>query len=507
VSAISLSGKRVFRIKVLIGGTYLLFWALVLLGSVVWAGEDLRPRIDEILYKRVPKEAQFGLRVIQLFGPAGDSYGPQGKVLYSFQANELFAAASNTKLFATAAALARLGPDYEFKTRIYARGKINNGVLEGDLIILGSGDPNISGRFHKGDALAIPRQWARAIRDSGIKKVTGSIIADDRFFDRISINPHWSRQELTYWYAAPISALSFNDNCLGLTVTPVKPRGMWARVLKSPNTSYVNIIKTPRVIAKGRASLELHRRPRTNEVAVIGKIPAKSSPISLWVTVHNPPLYLGTVLKEALGRFGVKVLGRPRLVRKSEQIDYQELTLITEHKSTLAQSIKIANKRSQNFYAEQILKTLGKEVKGEGSWPAGLSAVAHFLAELGMEPGSYRMVDGSGLARGNRFSPMQVTTLLELMAAHPHAKVWKESLSRAGVDGTLRNRLRTPPYEGRVLGKTGTAGGISALSGYVLTTSGHTLAFSFLFNDFEGSSRPIKAIEDEILQVLVEWRP
>jgi len=485
----------------------LFFSSLLFLASVVWAGEDLRREIDEILYQRVPKEAEFGLRVIQLLDPTGGSYGPAGKVLYSFHADELFDAASNTKLFVTSAALARLGPDYEFTTRVYARGKIEKGVLTGDVILVGGGDPNISGRFYKGDALAIPRKWARAVRASGIKKITGSIIADDRFFDRAYINPHWPMQDLPYWYAAEISALSFNDNCLKLVVTPVKAERAWATVLKSPPTSYVEIKESPRVVAEGTATVNVYRIAGTNEVRVSGEIPDASRPISLWVSVHNPPLYLATVLKEELKRAGVKVDGKVRLVDANEEIDYARLTLITEHKSTLAQSIKIANKRSQNFYAEQILKTLGKEKKGEGSWPAGIRAVADFLGELGIAPGTYHMVDGSGLADGNRFSPMQITTLLELMAAHPHSQVWKESLSQAGLDGTMRSRLRRSPYQGRVLGKTGTAAGVSALSGYVHTTSGHTLAFSFLFNDFPGSSRPIKAIEDEILQLLVDWQP
>ena len=485
----------------------LLFCGLVFFATLARAEDDLHPKIDAILRNSRLEGTRFGIRVIHLPAHTGGLYRPEGEVLYSYRADELYAAASNTKLFATSAALVRLGPDYEFKTRIYARGKIEKGVLQGDLIILGAGDPNISGRFHQGNTLAIPRRWAKATRARGIKKITGSIIADDRFFDRIATHPKWPSEELSYWYAAPISALSFNDNCLKLIVTPAKSRHVRATVLKSPPTSYVKIKERPRVVAEGSSSLVIYRLPRTNTVGVGGEIPIGSSPVSLWVTVHNPPLYLATVFREELERSGVEVAGQVRLVEQNEQIDYKRLALISEHKSTLAQSIEIANKRSQNFYSEQILKTLGKEIKGKGSWLAGIRAVADFLEELGIEPGSYQMVDGSGLARENEFSPLQITTLLKFMAAEEFGQTWKESLSSAGVDGTLRNRLRRRPYKGRILGKTGTADEISTLSGYVNTLSGETLAFSFLFNDFEGSSQPIKAIEDQILQVLVQWRP
>ena len=485
----------------------LLFSALVFIATLARAGEDLRPTIDAILRGPALKGARFGLRVIHLPAHRGGLYRPKEKVLYSYRADELYAVASNTKLFATSAALVRLGPDYEFKTRIYARGEIKKGVLQGDLILLGGGDPNISGRFYNGDALTIPRRWAEATGARGIKKITGSIIADDRFFDRTATHPKWPRDELSYWYAAPISALSFNDNCLKLIVSPAKNVGGLATVLKSPRTSYVKIKKRLKTAAGGSPSLGLYRKPGTNQVGISGKMPLRSSPRSLWVTVHNPPLYLATIFKEELERSGVEVAGEVRLVKQNEVIDYKRLVLIAEHKSTLAQTIKIANKRSQNFYAEQILKTLGKEVKGQGSWPAGIRAAADFLEQLGIERGSYRMVDGSGLASGNRFSPLQITRLLKFMAAHEFAPIWKDSLSRAGLDGTLRSRLKKKPYQGRILGKTGTAARVSALSGYAITPSGETLAFCFLFNDFEGSSKPIKAIEDQILQVLVEWRP
>ena len=462
------------------------------------AGTRLENRISAILRKKALNNAKVGIHVISF---------KNNKILYKRNEEKLFSIASNTKLFTTAAALVYLGPKYEYKTVIYRNGKISpDGVLEGDIIIKGSGDPNISGRFNDGCVTAIPESWASKIKSAGINVVSGDIIADDRIFDREYTPPTWPGNQLSKWYCAEVGGVSFNDNCIDFKIAPGKKVGKLVKVSLEPNTAYVKISNNCKTTKKSSGrSYTIGRIPGTNDIILRGGIPVNISPRKGYVTIHNPGLYLATVFKEILERQGVKVRGIARLINSDEYSGTNNPRAITQTVSTMEQSVNIANTRSQNFYAEQILKTLGANLKGKGSFASGIEVIHDLMRSVGYKQGQYQMLDGSGLSRGNNFSPKMITSLLAYMYNHKYYHHFMQSLAVPGdKKGSLRNRLRGFSYKSRIRAKSGYIHGAIVLSGYIETMSDDVLAFSILVNNFKTSIKTVRDIQDSICKVLVE---
>lgn len=425
--------------------------------------------------------------------------------LFNYRDTDLFRVASNMKLFTTAAALVYLGPDFEYITSIGTNGIINaSGKLEGDVIIRGSGDPNLSGRFYNSNILAVPELWTNAFQRMGIVKVTGDIIADDRVFDRIYTNPNWPENQLSEWYCAPSCGISFNDNCVDITLVPDKKSGKATTLLIEPNTSYFTIshdcIYTTN---KKEHAYSIYRKPETNQIFIKGKFWINASPEKRWITVHNPALYLATVFKETLEKNGITTDGSVRLIDE-QYLDNSEWKEVARTTSTMEQTVFITNKRSQNFYAEQIMKTLGMQIKGRGTLKAGIEVLEDFIGKLGFDSHEYMIEDGSGLSKGNRFSPKIITSLLVYMNKHPYGKIFYDSLPISGSDGGLQRRMASPRYKNRIHAKTGYIAKTSALSGYIETQNGDTLAFSVLMNNFKNLSAAQK-IQDNICQTLMDF--
>jgi D-alanyl-D-alanine carboxypeptidase/D-alanyl-D-alanine-endopeptidase (penicillin-binding protein 4) len=455
-------------------------------------GKELAQQLLPLLSHNGLKGASVGINVISL---------PGKDTLFSHNSRELFAIASNMKLFTTTAALDSLGSQYQFKTGLYYRGNVEpTGRLIGDLIVRGGGDPNISGRFSGGRVTAHLEGWAEAITLVGIKEIEGDIVADASFFDAEWVHPCWPKDQLLSWYCAPISALSFNDNCVDITLQPgsdgraqveLEPKGCCFKVVNSCRVS--GNLDKPRV--------HIHKDPASGEIHVRGEITAKRKPLKYSIPVDNPPLFLVSVLREVLERKGIKVSGQPRLLGQTEPD--QTWNLITCTTSPMSQAVMVANTRSQNFYAEQILKTLGAEVKGKGSFTAGLEVIGELMFKLGYEPSQYQAADGSGLCRENRFSPEMITDLLAFMYQHTEREAFISSLPVAGTTGSLRKRLKEPQYAGKIRAKTGYISRVCALSGYVDTEGGETLAFSILVNDFKVAPAQIREFQDSVCRVLV----
>ena len=460
------------------------------------AEAPLREHLDRLFSDPALKGPKMSLRVV--------SVDRGGVVLYSYHAEETLIPASNVKLATTAAALHYLGPQYEFRTVLAAGGPIDaDGVLRGDLVVIGGGDPSISGRFFGGDATAVFSRWAEQLYGRGLREVTGDLLGDDRFFDRQYRHPSWPRGQEAYWYQAPIGALSLNDNCVEFTLTPTSP-GKPAQLRLNPPTDYL-LFRNRSLTRRGRGTPKVlfRRALGSREVLIEGSIPHRLEAVTNYVTVDDPGGYFLTVLAQVLRRRGIRLKGRVRLVEPEETLP--PLSTLLEHRSGLLAAIQVANKRSQNFYAEQILKTLGREVSGEGSFARGVEVVTSFLRRAGLDPRGLRLVDGSGLARENRLSARFLTDLLVLVARSPDGDAYLGSLAKAGLEGSLRSRLREPDYRGRVLGKTGTLAGVRALSGYVRTRRGELLAFSFLMNGPAAGTLRARSVQDEALRRLVRY--
>ncbi len=456
---------------------------------------DLDSRIQILLKNPSLKNVSCGISVVSI---------KKNTPLFSYRDNDLFCIASNMKLLTTAAAIEYLGPDFEYRTSVDAHGVITaSGELKGDIIIRGSGDPNLSGRFYNGNITSVPESWANAIRNRGIRKVTGDIIADDSVFDRIYTNPNWPENQLSAWYCAPSCGLSFNDNCVDITLISDKKPGNIVTLLVEPSTSYFAIInKCVNTSKKKEHAYSIYRKPGTNQIFIKGKFWINASPEKTWVNVHNPALYLATVFKEILEKKGTIVQGCARVIDETDSFN-SDLEKITATVSTMKQTILVMNKNSQNFYAEQILKTLGLQIKGRGSSNAGIEVLHAFMKKLGFAPDEYQIEDGSGLSKGNKLSPRIITTLLTHMNEHPYRDVLYDSLPVSGIDGGLRHRMISSRYKNKIHAKTGYIAKTSALSGYIDTLNGDTLAFSILMNNFKDLGA-IRKIQDNICQILVD---
>lgn len=453
-------------------------------------------RIEQALRKHSVPDARVGIAVRRL---------SDGAEFFTRSPRDLFELASNAKLFTTAVALRELGAEYEFKTALIANGPIEDGRLVGDLVVVGGGDPSLSGRFHGGDAMAVPERMARAVREAGITETTGDLVLDDRLFDRELRAPGWPADEALWWYAAPVCALSFNDNCLDIRITGARRAGAPAIVAVAPDVDFGRVVNRTFTCAARNEEGIAFAREADGTLAITGKI--RSGIVRAEnIAVEQPALYLGAAVRRALAQEGVVVRGATRLVREGEQAR-PEAREIFAWRSRLADAVAVANRRSQNFYAEQIFKTLGATKFGVGSFRSGAKAVRDHLVAAGFPAGTVLPADGCGLSPGNRATPQAVVALLETMYNSPLREIYMGSLAANGdAVGTLRHRLTEPAALRRIHAKTGTirTRGISALSGYAKASDGRTYAFAILTNDYPPVRfSAVRAMEDAVCRALL----
>jgi len=427
---------------------------------------------------------------------------PDGEPVFSHAANEPRIVASNAKLVTTAAALDRLGPGYFFETGLFLEGKILGRRLVGNLAVQGGGDPNISGRFFDGDSLAVFREWAAQLRSYGIEEITGDLHLVHGLFDKSYIHPDWPQDQLAKWYEAPVAALSYSDNCVLIRVHPGNSVGEPARVEVVAAPRIFELRNKARTVRSSRHHwLAVDRKPGTNVIEVNGMILAGIDPVDVWVTVEDPVEYFGAAFELALEREGIVLLGEPKA---AETLPEGGWWRIAKHRSDLLSTLEVINRRSQNFYAESLLKLLGAELCHDGSWHGGLEVLEEFLLEAGIS-GDFELADGSGMSRSNRLSASQLTELLTYMFEHRYAREFVLTLPYGGLEdhNRWRTRLAEEPYRERVFAKTGSLSGVSTLSGYVKAKSGKVYAFSVLCNKVRSVWRARRA-QDTIVRALID---
>ena len=424
-----------------------------------------------------------------------------GRTVYEYDADRERILASNTKLFTAAAALDRLGPGHFFETEVLLRGEVESGVLTGDLAVIGGGDPSISGRFHQGDAFAVFREWADELARRGIRRVRGDLVMVHGLFDDAVVHPDWPRDQLAKWYEAPVAALSFSDSCARVKIWPDGRPGAPAQVAGLPRVPFFDVEVTARTTSSSsNHRVGVTRQPEGDRLTVWGAVYRGARPVETWVAVADPVRYFGLALRQALEEEGIRVDGDVTVTAELPAAEWRRLVV---HRSDLLSALEVVNKRSQNFYAESVLKLLGARSCGRGSWEAGLEVVAEFLERVGLGRGTYRMADGSGMSRNNRFSARQVTTLLAEMVQHRYAVEFLRTLPYSGEEGrSWERRLAEDPYRGNVFAKTGRLRAVSALSGYAKAASGRLYAFSVLCNGAKGDWGA-KAGQDEIVKAIV----
>jgi len=450
----------------------------------------LSKRIDEILRDTLLLGATTGIKVVSL---------RTNKVLYEHNADKLFNPASNMKLITAAAALVKLGPEYRFKTVVYADTNIRNGRVLGNIYIKGYGDPDLK--------TVDLWEMAKNIKWKGIKKITGDLIVDDSFFDSIRKGRGWMWDYGPYVYNARIGALSLNENSIMVSVKPGDKPGDTVKVRLEPPTKYVDV-DNQGITGTGwfRSNLNIDRvmRDDRNVVVIAGTLSVNSAGVTVFRNLENPPLYTATVFKELLEKEGITIDGDIKIDMVS--IDAVK-ELITHYSEPLTKIIYYMNKVSSNFVAEQLLKTLGATFEGEpGTADKGVSVVINFMSQFGVHPRKYKAADGSGLSRYDLISPSQIIKLLVFMYNNfEYGPEYLTSLPIAGIDGTLRRRMREPSIQRKMRAKTGTLSGVSCLSGYVPTRDGDILIFSMMMNNFLYDVNHIRRLQDKIGKALVNF--
>lgn len=453
-------------------------------------GRTFEERLNSLVNGSVASGADSSIQIVEL---------ESGRVVAERNPHMPVSPASNMKLFTTAAAIDLLKPSFEVTTGVYVRGEIDaTGTLDGDVRFVGRGDPTIGGRFHDGHATAVIQDWAAALMRAGIKTIAGNLVFEHGYFDAEYIHPTWPVDQLTAWYEAPIAAFSMQEGCVAVRVLPGRP-GQPCVVQLEPPTSYVTVRNTCRT---GRGLPFITRHNGSNEIIVRGGVPARSGTTEVFVTVENPVHYFAAVTNETLQRNGIRIQGQIVLTPRDARTDWR---LVTSHTTPLNILIYVINKKSQNHYAEQVLKMIGAEVRNEGSWAAGNAEVKEWLTtKIGVPANEFHPVDGSGMSRDNRASANAFITLLRYMWKSPWREEFVSSMPYTGdPDSKFGNRLRQPPFARQVYAKTGYISGVIGLSGYVHAQSGKVYAFSFLFNRYRVGVFGVYNLQDEILKEII----
>ena len=477
---------------------------------------ELQTRVAEIARQPALEPGFFAVKIVSL-----DS----GLVIYEQSANKFTRPASNMKLYTVAAALDRLTPDYHFMTSVYAKEKPEDGKIKGDLIVYGRGDPSLAARFNDGDYFKGINDLADRIVTAGVKRVKGDLVGDESWFNGAPLGSGWEWDDLQWSYGAPVSALTVNDNAIDLTVKPAERVGMPVVITSGPPATFMTIANRAITGPRGsKSDLNIYRGVGANAIEITGSLPLGDNGFSGGVAIPDPALAFVTMLREALVKRGVKIDGRVRTVdvRSGASIVPSTLAVITPGFPSPAPPVEIAGiqsppfssiashtlKPSQNLYTEIILRTLGKLTSVSSSQTdeeAGLIVVRNFLRQAGANERDLALNDGSGLSRNDMITANATVQLLTYMSKHKYFAQFRDALPIAGVDGTLRTRMRGTPAEGNLRAKTGSLSSVASLSGYVTTAAGEHLVFSMMLNNYPDAAALRRDSIDAIAVLLASF--
>ena len=458
-----------------------------------------------------------------------------GKVIYSLNSDKLFTPASNTKLFTTAAALALIGPDYKFRTTVETNGSLDKyGRLSGDVVLVGRGDPTLSGRElpynvhtqRNSDPVRVLEQLADELAQKGVKYVDGDVVADDTYFAFERYGEGWSQDDLVWADGAPVSALTINDNVVFVSILPGAHPGDKAFVSVTPFADYYTIDNRMMTSPAGSGRrIYINREPGSTQLTLWGTIPVDDTGANEGLAIDDPAEFAAKLFRHLLEVRGIAVYGKQR-TRHTELASLSTFTstvvagggggdhtlaspagplVLAEYQSApLSEDIQVINKVSQNLHAEILLRLLGREKGTAGTVEAGLEVLRGFLNNAGIRSDEYDFHDGSGLSRQNLVTPHAIVQLLEYAASQPWGEEYRQSLPAAGVDGSLADRMKDLNQATRIYAKTGSLGGVKSLSGYAVTAKGERLVFSIVSNNVSASAKRVTDAIDNIIEAAVQ---
>jgi len=489
------------------------------------ARHDLAHQVQTIVSEPGVSRAHWGVAVTRL----------DGTPLYGMNEAQLFQPASNAKLFTTTTAIALLGPDKTFTTRIVGRGTFTGtSSLKGDVTIVGAGDANLSGRTIPylspkdrpkkvaGDMPVDPLRHLAAMADqiaaSGLKLIDGDIVGDDTLFPWEPYPADWSIDDALWYYGAPVSALTINDNAIGLTVEPGVNAGDAVSIVVDPTMpAYYRIDASGLTTgpAKSGNHVQFERMIGSRVLRIYGTIATDARPDNEDIAIEDPAEYAALALKSMLEARGIQVTGKARakhqlpseprgFVEQSIQVaeDSARGTLLCrtaqlteaplshgEERRELARHVSVpllddltvTNKISQNQHAEILLHQIATRLACGGSGAQGEGILRAFMtSKVGLDPDDFLFFDGSGLSGHDLVTPRATTKLLAWATTQPWFADWKKTLPIGGEDGTLIARFPKAPLKDNLFAKTGTLGEARALSGYLVAASGKTIVFSVM---------------------------
>lgn len=461
--------------------------------SILYAQPALSPPLQRVVTQSNADNAFWSIMV----------RNADGDVIESYNADKLVRPASNLKLLTSATVLHGLGPGYTYKTHLYGVGRKVGNVWQGDLIFRGSGDPSISGQFYNDDRLHVFDEFITALETRGIEKIEGNIIGNDSFFDDQAYPEGWSWDDLSFYYAAPINALSFNNNTVDLTVRAHGAIGSTPAIEWFPfDTDYVHFINEQDITpANAEYDEYYHRLLGTNTIILGSNIPRGYIEKEA-LTIQNPPLYFIDTFKKYAEMSGIEVDGHLMVDNQVHDWDAARYQTLGMHVSPpLSELLKQLNKESDNFYAEMLLKTVAAErYNTQGTTDLGIALMKEFGRARGLEVSDLEISDASGMSPTTLFTTRDITQLLVSMQRHRYFETFKNSLPISGLDGSLEYRFRHSPLEGRIHAKTGYISGVRAISGYMQTQSDKTVIFSIVTNHYTSSTSYIDSLHESLLE-------
>jgi len=470
--------------------------------------ERFRERAEAALSAAGPDKGAWGVLVAD---------GATGEVLYARNADGYFMPASNAKLFTTALALATLGPDYRVRTTVASSGALaSSGVLNGDLVLIGRGDANLSNRKfpygkkeeREGPPDKVLAEFAGAVAARGVKEVTGDIVADDSMFQHEKFPSGWLVDDILWSYGAPVSAIAVNDNTFTLDLRPGAREGDSVRYDAGFATDFYTVENSVVTTARGvEEKLAVARDPGSRLIYISGTMPIDAQTRRLTIAIEDPAEFAASLLARLLASRGVKIDGQPRARHAAEPAvaaSAAQMILAERTSVPLSDEIRLTNKNSENLHAELLLLLSANEKAGGRNYEDALKFANDFFKTAGIADGDVALSDGSGLSRKDLVTPRAVVQLLRYAATQPWGELYRSTLPVASEDGTLSDRMKNTPAAARIFAKTGTIGHGNALSGYATTLRGEQLLFSILGNNNNLHAQDANKVIDAICVAMVE---